>query len=215
MKVIDLTHTISEHMPVYPGTEKPQLRPANTYEQNGFRETLLTMFSHTGTHMDAPAHLFSDGTELDSFPIEQFIGTGLVIDCSDLREGRSITMEHLVRVWERADRAEFLLFHTGWDKYWGTSAYFKAYPTITSELADYIIRSGKKGIGVDTIGIDPISDENLTLHKKLFAGRELVVVENLTGLNQLGGELFTLCVLPIKFEHSDGAPVRAAAILRD
>lgn len=215
MKVIDLTHTISESMQVYPGTEKPELRPASTYEKNGFRETLLTMFSHTGTHMDAPAHLFAGRTELDSFPIGRFIGTGLVIDCSELGEGQSITMEHLVRTGEKADHAEFLLFYTGWDQYWGTDHYFGAYPTMTGELAEYMIRSGKKGIGVDAIGIDPISDENLTLHKKLFAETDLVVIENLTGLNQLGGELFTLCALPMKFEHSDGAPVRAAALLRD
>ena len=36
MKVIDLTHTISENMPVYPGTETPKLKVANTYEKDGF-----------------------------------------------------------------------------------------------------------------------------------------------------------------------------------
>lgn len=57
MKVIDLTHTISETMPVYPGTEQPRLTPANSYEKDGFKETLLSMYSHTGTHVDPPAHL--------------------------------------------------------------------------------------------------------------------------------------------------------------
>lgn len=74
MKVIDLTHTIREGMPVYPGTEPPLLEPANSYEKDGFRETRLTMFSHTGTHMDAPAHLFAGRTTLDAFPAGQFIG---------------------------------------------------------------------------------------------------------------------------------------------
>ena len=60
MKIIDLTHTISEDMPVYPGTEPPVLKPANTYEKDGFRETLLSLYSHTGTHVDPPAHLFAD-----------------------------------------------------------------------------------------------------------------------------------------------------------
>ena len=47
MKVIDLTHTIKENMPVFHGTEPPKLAPASTFETDGFRETLLTMFSHT------------------------------------------------------------------------------------------------------------------------------------------------------------------------
>ena len=38
MRVIDLTHVIRENMPVYPGTEPPQLTPANTYEKDGFKE---------------------------------------------------------------------------------------------------------------------------------------------------------------------------------
>ena len=62
MKVIDLTHTIRADMPVYPGTEPPKFEPANSYEKDGFQETLLSMFTHTGTHMDPPAHLFAGRT---------------------------------------------------------------------------------------------------------------------------------------------------------
>ena len=58
MHVMDLTQTIGETMPVYPGTEQPKLTQTNTIEKDGFKETLLRMYSHTGTHMDAPAHIF-------------------------------------------------------------------------------------------------------------------------------------------------------------
>ena len=51
MRVLDLTHTIAENMPVYPGTETPIFAGANTYEKDGFKETKLTMYTHTGTHM--------------------------------------------------------------------------------------------------------------------------------------------------------------------
>lgn len=40
MKVIDLTHTIKENMPVYPGTDTPKFIPANSHEKDGFKETL-------------------------------------------------------------------------------------------------------------------------------------------------------------------------------
>lgn len=84
MKVIDLTHTIREDMPVYPRTETPGLLPASSYEKDGFKETLLHMYSHTGTHMDPPAHLYEGRTTLDQFPADQFVGQALVIDCRDL-----------------------------------------------------------------------------------------------------------------------------------
>ena len=79
MKAIDLTHIITEDMPVYPGTEPPKLTPANSYERDGFKETLLSLYTHTGTHIDPPAHIFPDGRTLDEFPPEQFIGKALVI----------------------------------------------------------------------------------------------------------------------------------------
>lgn len=213
MKIIDLTHTISTTMPVYPGTEGPRLETANTYEKDGFKETLLTMFSHTGTHMDPPAHLFLGRTTLDAFPIEQFAGKGLVIDCRDLLDEQRITMDYIERVKEKADIAEFILFNTGWDKRWGKDSYFGNYPYITDDVVEYLIHSKKKGVGLDVIGIDPISDSKLTIHRKLFSETEIVVIENLTNLDKLGNELFTFYALPIKYYNSDGAPIRAIAVL--
>lgn len=213
MKIIDLTHTISEEMPVYPGTERPRLEMANTYEKDGFRETLMTMFSHTGTHMDAPAHLFPDRTTLDSLPVGQFVGKGLVIDCSDLTEGQRITMDYIENVKDKADEAEFILFRTGWDSRWGTEGYFGRYPYITEEVAEYLLSRGKKGVGLDVIGIDPIEDAGLTIHRRLFSERDIVVIENLTNMEQVGSELFTFCALPLKFLNSDGAPIRAVSII--
>ena len=93
MKIIDLTHTIAENMPVYPGTEGPKLTTANTYETDGFKETLLKMYSHTGTHMDPPAHLYSHGKTLDRFPASHFEGRAFTVDCTALCRGDRITMD--------------------------------------------------------------------------------------------------------------------------
>ena len=138
MKVIDLTHTIRADMPVYPGTEPPILAPANTYEQDGFKETRLTLFTHTGTHADPPAHLFPGRTTLDQFPAEQFIGKALVIDCRDLGPGEAITLDRLGRYGGLAEQADFLLFHLGWDRFWGTNDYFGDYPCLDDEVLDLL-----------------------------------------------------------------------------
>lgn len=212
MKVIDLTHIITENMPVYPGTDRPKLEPANTYEKDGFKETLMTMFSHTGTHMDAPAHLYQGRTTLDQFSASQFVGKALVINCTSLQEGERITMEEINQNRLLADAAEFLLFHTGWDKRWGFDAYFGDYPYIDEEVANYIIGEDKKGVGFDVIGIDPIADENLTFHRQLFDKNEIVVIENLTNLDKVGADLFTFCALPLKHIDADGSPIRAIAL---
>ena len=162
MHAVDLTHVIEEQMPVYPGTEGPKLVPANSYAESGFRETCLTMYSHTGTHM-----------------------------------------------------AEFILFHTGWSRYWGQAAYYGDYPYITHQVADWLLKTGKKGIGLDTIGLDPIADETLTLHRKLLADDRMVIIENLTNLEQVGDGVVFFCALPLKQADADGAPIRAAVFWAD
>ena len=192
MRVIDLTHTIESGMPVYPGTEPPILEPANTYDRDGFRETKLSMYSHTGTHMDPPAHLFRDRTTLDAFPPEQFIGKALVIDCTSLKEGEPITMDHLSRYGTKAETADFLLFYLGWDVRWGSEAYFGDYPCIDDSVLEYILEGSYKGIGFDVIGLDPIADGNLTRHKKLFQTRDIINIENLCNLGLCGNDLFWL-----------------------
>lgn len=213
MRAIDLTHTIAPGMPVYPGTEPPVLSPGSTYARDGFRETRLILFSHTGTHMDAPAHLFPDRTALDALPASQFCGSALVVDCTDAPEGGRIGLERIARQREQADRADFLLLRTGWDARWGTPAYFGEYPVITEEFADYLLATRKKGVGLDVIGIDPIADANLSLHRRLLSQADFVIIENLCNLGACGEGLFSFFALPLKFADSDGAPVRALALL--
>ncbi len=211
MKVIDLTHTIKEDMPVYPGTGTPKFIPANSYEKDGFQETLLQMYTHTGTHIDPPAHLYPGRTTLDQFPPGQFIGKALVIDCRRLKEGEPVTMDHIRAYGEKAGNADFLLFNLGWDKRWGTASYFGDYPCVDEEVLDYIIQGDYKGIGFDVIGLDPIADGNLTRHKKLFRNCDIVNIENLKNLDLCGSGLFWFGCYPLKIGHGDGSPVRAAA----
>lgn len=211
MKAIDLTYTIKEEMTVFPGTEMPKLINTSNYEKDGFRETSISIYSHVGTHMDPPAHIYPDRTTLDEFPASQFIGKGLVIDCRDLNEGEDITLDCILKYGKKAEKVDFLLFNTGWDKYWGTDKYFGDYPCVNDEVLDYVLNGNYKGIGFDTIGIDPVSDEKLTRHKKLFKDKDIVNIENLKNLELFGDKIFNFSCCPLKVENSDGAPVRAVA----
>lgn len=213
MQIIDLTHPMGDGMPVYPGTEPPQFLEGSRYDRDGFRETILRMHSHSGTHMDAPNHIFPSGKTLDAFPVSQFVGTAVVLDCSAKQAGEAITMQDLVAEWEAVKKADFLLIHTGWSHLWGQPAYFENYPCLDFEVLDYLIRAQKKGVGLDVVGLDPVSDTSLARHKRLFETGELVVIENLINLDQVGRGLFTFFALPLKFEKADGAPVRAIACL--
>ena len=120
-------------------------------------------------------------------------------------------MEFIRKYGKRAEDADFLLFNLGWDKRWGTDAYFGDYPCIDEEVLDYIINGKYKGIGFDVIGLDPIADVSLTRHKRLFESSKIVNIENLKNLELCGNDLFWFSCFPLKMENCDGSPVRAVA----
>ena len=211
MTVHELTHTITNTMPVYPGTEQPVLTTACTIEKAGYRETLLHMYSHTGTHMDAPAHMIEGGKPLDAFPAEAFVGRGFVLDC----RGQGEISPELLRQHEEAIRqVDFLLFCTGWDKFWGQARYFEDFPCLTAEAAAFVASLPLKGVGEDSISLDPCDSVRFPNHMTLL-GRNFLNTENLKDLDQLIGRPFTFVTLPLKFENADGCSCRAVAITEE
>jgi kynurenine formamidase len=207
MKIIDLTHMIDEKMPVFPGTEPPKIIQKNTIEKDGFAEKLLTMYSHTGTHIDAPAHMIEDGNSLFDFSAEKFIGRGVVIplELEDL-----IGLKYLKKFETQIKKASFILFYSGWDDFWGRKEYFNGFPSLSMEAARYLVEFNLKGIGIDAISIDAMGSENFEIHHILLK-KDLVIIENLKNLKELINKNFELYITPLKIKDLDGSPVRALA----
>lgn len=211
MRIIDLTRTITEDMPVYPGTDQPVLEVACTKETDGFEERRLTMFSHTGTHVDAPAHLLQDGPSLGSLAAERFVGPACVLDLRDA--GPEVSRAAIKAHAPDLERTRFALLRTGWDRYWGTPRYFEGYPVLSVSAAKWLANFELKGIGLDCISPDPVGAAGYEVHR-VFLERGMVIVENLTHLEQVPqGALFS--ALPLKIARGDGSPVRAVAMVRE
>jgi kynurenine formamidase len=211
MKIIDLTQTISSGMPVYPGTEPPVIKDATTIEKDGFAEKLLTFFSHTGTHIDAPGHILKDRFTLDEFSADKFVGKGLVIDVTKCSSG--IIEKDLLEIHSaEIEGCDFVLFKTGWDKRWGNDTYFIDFPVLSEESSLWLSNFKIKGIGFDCISADSVDAADLTNHK-IILNKNLIIIENLCNLDCLNGHLFLFSCLPLKIKNSDGSPVRAVGIL--
>lgn len=211
--LIDMTHTLSPKMPVYPGTLAPVFSSASTITRDGFRETKLELGSHTGTHMDAPSHLLRNGSSLDQLPVSQFYGRATVLDVS--QAGPVITVEFLQAHHSALYCADFVLFYTGWETRWGTDAYLEdAFPVPDEAAARYLVSCGLKGVGTDAISIDRISDGALPIHTILLKSGA-VILENLCLRKVRQRQDFLFIALPLKYENADGAPVRAIAELRE
>lgn len=217
MKIIDLTHGICENISVFPGSSLPKIEKTSTVEKDGFNESLLTILSHTGTHVDAPRHIFSKGKSLDEFSVDSFIGKAFVVDTRKINPKEDIKIKDINK--ESFKKADFILFYNGLDKKYGKKEFLTDYPVPSKELIDLINVHNKKGIGFDVIGLDRLENENLDLHKRLFENNDIINIENLSNLDkiidEIGEGLFTFVALPLKFKNSDGAPVRAIGILEE
>ena len=57
MKIIDLTHKLENNMTAYSPDSRAKIQKVATIENNGYEESLLTIYSHNGTHMDSTKHM--------------------------------------------------------------------------------------------------------------------------------------------------------------
>jgi kynurenine formamidase len=212
VKIVDLTHPIHCSMPVYPGSEPPSVEIACSIERDGFAEHRIRLFSHTGTHVDAPAHLNAGGKTLDRYPADHFVGNALIVDVSARSSGREIDLSVLEPFAGMVENVEFVLLRSGWSRYWGSPEYFSGYPVLNREAALRLSRFRLKGIGIDAVSFDRENDKDYPNHRTLL-GRDILLVENLTDLGKLPDEPFLFSCLPMKIENAEGAPVRAVALL--
>ncbi len=210
MKIIDMTHVISPDMPMYPGTEGPKISQATTIASEGFAEKLISMYSHTGTHIDAPAHILAGAKNLDDFDASWFVGPAAVIDVSKCKDGIIAADLIEARIPELRGKS-FVLFYSGWSALWGKASYFEGFPILSEEAAHLVCTLNLHGIGIDMMSVDRIGSVDFPVHNILFKSN-LVIVENLTGMASLKPEGLIFSCLPLKMPASDGSPVRAVAL---
>lgn len=211
MKIVDLSHTIYEGMPYYPGTEPPILQVANTIEIDGFTETRMSIYTHIGTHIDAPSHILKNKPSLDKLPIDHFIGRAMFLDVSAMSDD-TIPVSSLLKYKDPITNLDFVIIKTGWSQHWGKQDYFKGFPSLSEEAAHWLATFNLKGVGIDAISVDRMDTTTFPVHK-IFFRKNMIVVENLTNLDSAGKEFFIFSCMPLKIKDADGSPVRAFGIL--
>jgi kynurenine formamidase len=207
MPIFDLTHPIQPDISVYPGDETPVITSTATIDHDGYQAHRLTFTTHSGTHIDAPAHILPKAKTLDQFPASHFQGRALVVDCRDLQgEISRATLEPLLT----GQEVEFILLLTGWDRHWRTDAYLSGFPILSVEAAQWLANLNLKGIGLDALSIDQPNSIQLPNHRS-FLAKEIVIIENLTKLATIPNPTCQLYCLPLLISGTDGAPARVFA----
>ena len=208
-RIIDLTLTLE------PGMRGVAIHQEKTLQREGWNAKRLELYSHCGTHMDAPRHFITDGTTIDHVDLAACVGPARVINLSPIEPQTVITVDHLGAAGQEVRRGGRVLLRTDWHKRHGTPDYRDALPRIGVELAEWIVDRGVALLGVEPPSVADVNnrDELTSVHQILLRG-DVVIVEGLANLDQIQSDCIELVVLPLKVLDGDGAPARAVAIER-
>jgi kynurenine formamidase len=211
MTIIDLSHTLQNGMPVFPGDSPPEFQKTMTHQNDGAQVIRMNIATHHGTHLDCPLHFVAGGESTESSGVEQFFGNAYLADCSGFKAGETIPASHFEGLDVDWKNITWIVIYTGWYKHWGTEKYFDHFPVLSVHAAKYLVDKGIVGIGLDVISIDAIDSAEYPIHK-IVLGNGLYIIENLTGLHNITAEYFNLSAFPLKIKEGDGSPIRAVAI---
>jgi kynurenine formamidase len=201
-KFIDLSITITDSMPVYPGDEPPHLLKVNNLTQDGFNNFLLSATMHTGTHIDGPMHVTKNKVFLDAISLERCVGLGCLLNAAG-KSSILLTKDYQLLVRPQS----IVLLYTGMSRVFGRKKYFNAYPTVSRELAQLFVERQVKMVCMDS----PSPDRYPFDIHKLLLENNILIAENLTNLDKLlSVNNFEIVALPLKI-HADSSPARIIA----
>jgi arylformamidase len=200
-------------MPVWPTSPLPILEPLGVIARDGYTVERLNALTHSGTHMDAPYHFLESGRTVDQIAPTDLTGVGAVLDLRKELNGNVIPIAAIERHWPKTFQPEIVLLETGWSHSRApTKKYLYDFPGIDPSTAEWLVKKKVKGVGTDTLGIDPYANSKFEAHKVLL-GHDIWILEALDHLDTLKeGTSYTIVAAPLKLEGASGAMSRVFAI---
>ena len=214
MKIIDLTLTVSDEIPTFPGSPQPSFIPWENVKDDGYNLELLFLSTHTGTHMDAPYHFLEKGAKIHEISLKKLVSEAVLIK-SKKKDGESITKTDIQKFEKKHGKiASFssVIFYTGWQRNLQKKYYFTKNPGLSVSAAKYLASKKINLVGIDSPSIDLGKDSKFSVHQ-IFAKKGMLIVENLANLEKIKSSKFHLVVLPLKLKNATGSPVRAIAFV--
>ena len=216
MNIIDLTLTISEKIPTFPGSPKPHFIEWETIPKDGYNLELLFLSTHTGTHIDAPFHFVKNGKKIHEITPERLVNEAVLIriDKNSNRFISKIDIQNFEHKNGKIKNDSTVIFYTGWQKNLNKEFYFTENPGLSVSAAKYLISKKINMVGIDSPSVDLGTDSKFSVHHVL-AKNNILIVENLANLNKIKSNNFHLVTSPLKLKNATGSPIRAFGFVDD
>lgn len=204
MTIYDVTVPLRSGMPTYGGDEPgPRLEFHSLIKKgDSANVSVLSLGSHTGTHVDAPHHFLDGESTVEAMPVESLIGPAHVIQHTGTGHVTAADLDAA----GLPPNARRLLIKTGNGRLWDEDEFHSDFIALAPEAATWLIERGFVMVGIDYLSIEQFRSPTKEVHKTLLRNN-VVIIEGLDLRAVPPGEYFVVCA-PLKVVGADGAPAR-------
>jgi kynurenine formamidase len=221
-KVVDLTHSYDETFPTFDGKPGITREKVVDFKKDGYTIYKLTIFEHTGTHIDAPLHFTADGTSVADLEPQNLVLPLSVIDIkAKAKEDPNATVTKAdIEAWISANgeipKGALVALNSGWAAKLRDPSYRNlpdgnfAFPGFAKEATDLLAEIGAAAIAVDTLSLDPGNSKDFAVHYSWLPGGRYGI-ENVNNLDLVPAKGATVFVGAPKHSGGTGGPARVIA----
>ncbi len=207
MEIHDISIPLRDSMPTYDGEPGPRLEILKSIAKGDPANcTILSLGSHTGTHVDAPSHFIDGAASVDGLPLDAFVGPAQVVEFSG---GGHITAADL-KALEIPKSCERLLFKTRNSGFWKNETFRRDFSAVAPDAARELASRRLRLVGIDYLSIEPFDSDVPNAHLSLLSSG-CAILEGLNLDRVEPGAYFLVCA-PLNVVGAEGAPARAVLI---
>ena len=223
-KVVDLTHTYDDKFPTFDGKPGISAEKIVDFKKDGYTIFKLTIFEHTGTHIDAPLHFTEAGTSVADLEPQSLVCPLCVIDIKGKAKDdpNAMVSKADVEAWVSTNgeipKGACVAMNSGWAAKVADPSYRNlpdgnfAFPGFGKDATDLLAEIGAAVIAVDTLSLDPGNSKDFAVHYSWLPGGRYGI-ENVNNLDMLPAKGATVFVGAPKHRGGTGGPARVMAMV--
>jgi len=211
MSLVWLSHVLDSGTPLYAGANDIKINLQKSIDKGDSCNTsILSLPSHSGTHVDAPFHFLHDGKRISDFEPEEWVFQYPKVLNMPAIPGQLIRPTDIQEEVSKEDNVDLVLLKTGFERKRQEEIYWKEGPGLSASLAGHLKECfpNLRAVGVDFLSISSLTnrEEGRSSHRS-FLELGILIFEDLSlcCLNQ-GERLSMVIALPLRFTGGDGAP---------